>query len=150
MNQTEILAVKVSQADWQRDAMAIAEVRRRVFIEEQGVPEAMEWEGSDADCAWFIARNSTNQVVGVARLMPAGRVGRMAVLPGWRRRGIGSALLQAALALASEQGLGEATAHAQCHALPFYLGHGFRVEGEEFEEAGIPHRKIVFRIPRKA
>jgi predicted GNAT family N-acyltransferase len=146
MVQIEIPGFRVSPSDWQRDAEAIGRVRRRVFVEEQGVPEAMEWEDGDGACAWFVARDRLGEVVGVARLTPEGRVGRMAVLPAWRRRGVGSALLRAALAMAAQRGFRQVSAHAQCQALPFYVRHGFEPEGVEFEEAGIPHRRVVFRF----
>jgi predicted GNAT family N-acyltransferase len=36
--------------------------------------------------------------------------------------------------------------NAQTHALGFYRGHGFVEEGEEFMEAGIPHRTMRRRL----
>lgn len=87
----------VSAAAWPADAVAIARVRRAVFIEEQAVPEALEWEELDRDCAWFVARLAGGEVIGTARLTPDGRIGRMAVLPSWRGGGVGTALLGAAL-----------------------------------------------------
>ncbi len=135
-------AFAVRSAHWSVDAPAIAEVRRRVFIVEQGVPEALEWEAIDPDCAWFVAEVSGVSVIGIARLRADGRIGRMAVLPSWRRRGVGSALLAAALAEARTRGLAGVHLAAQTHAVPFYARCGFRVQGPEFLEAGIPHRRM--------
>ena len=59
--------LEVIPASWSRDAEAIAAIRRRVFIEEQGVPEALEWEARDGGCDWFVARVG-DAVVGIARL----------------------------------------------------------------------------------
>ncbi|NWG87816.1 MAG: GNAT family N-acetyltransferase [Hydrogenophilaceae bacterium] len=141
MIQVEI-GFQVLEADWSRDESAIALVRRQVFIEEQAVPEAMEWETQDPACDWFVAKDGGGAIVGIARLTPDARIGRMAVLPGWRRRGVGTALLQAALAKARQKGLPQVSLHAQVHALLFYGRFGFQARGPEFEEAGIPHREM--------
>lgn len=142
-------AFSVRAADWAVDESAIARVRRRVFIEEQGVPESLEWAPIDAGCAWFVAIVNDGEVVGIVRLLEDGRVGRMAVLPAWRRRGIGGALLNAVLALARGRGLGGVYLSAQSLAVPFYLRHGFQAEGDEYQDAGIPHRtmRLNWRIP---
>lgn len=142
MIQAEI-GFQVTEADWPGDEPAIARVRRQVFIEEQAVPEAMEWEARDADCAWFVARAAEGEVVGIARLTSDARIGRMAVLPAWRRRGVGSALLAATLVKARQGGLRQVGLHAQVHAMPFYARAGFQAHGPEFDEAGIPHREMV-------
>jgi predicted GNAT family N-acyltransferase len=132
---------------WPEDAPAIAGVRRAVFIDEQGVPEAMEWEALDAECDWFLAAADSGAVA-VARLTPAGRIGRMAVLAPWRGLGIGSALLALALQRAVERGLARVELHAQSHALGFYARFGFTAEGPEFDAAGIPHRHMILNISK--
>lgn len=136
----------VRAAHWPDDAAAIADVRRRVFIVEQGVPEALEWEAIDAQCAWFVAEADVGDIVGVARLQADGRIGRMAVLPEWRRRGLGAALLAAALVEARARGLSGAHLAAQTHAVPFYARFGFRAEGPVFLDAGIPHRYMRIEL----
>ena len=136
----------VSEADWPRDEAGIARVRRRVFIEEQAVPEAMEWEARDAQCDWFIAQDAAGAIVGIARLTPDERIGRMAALPAWRRRGVGAALLRAALAKARQRGLRRVGLHAQVQAMPFYARFGFQARGPVFDEAGIPHREMILDL----
>ncbi|MCU0841918.1 MAG: GNAT family N-acetyltransferase [Thiobacillaceae bacterium] len=145
MSETENPAFLVGHADWLADGAAIARVREAVFIREQGVPEALEWETIDALCEWFAAWLDGG-IVGIARLAPDHRIGRMAVLPEWRGRGIGSALLEAVLDRAEEKGLRQVTLHAQSHAVPFYGRFGFRPVGDEFLEADIPHRLMTRKI----
>lgn len=136
-------AFSVRPADWADDENAIARVRRTVFIQEQGVPEAMEWEVRDPACRWFVATDLQGQVIGIARLTPEGRVGRMAVLPPWRRSGVGGALLQASLAAARARGQVRVELSAQIHAAPFYARFGFVGVGAEYLDAGIPHRTMI-------
>jgi predicted GNAT family N-acyltransferase len=79
------------------------------------------------------------EAIGTGRLMPDGRIGRMAVLAPWRGKGVGAAILEALMAEARRRGFREAHLHAQSHARDFYARHGFAVEGEEYLEAGIAH-----------
>jgi predicted GNAT family N-acyltransferase len=66
----------------------------------------------------------------------------MAVLESWRGRGVGSALLEALLRLARDRDIRRVRLNAQSRSVAFYRGHGFVAEGEEFIEAGIPHRSM--------
>jgi predicted GNAT family N-acyltransferase len=128
---------------WSDAQGQLAAVRRAVFIEEQGVAETLEWDGLDAESVHALAQDPTGAPVGTARLLPDGRIGRMAVLPLWRGKGVGSALLATLLAEAQRRGLSLVRLHAQVHAAPFYERFGFVREGEVFMEAGIPHVGMV-------
>jgi predicted GNAT family N-acyltransferase len=66
----------------------------------------------------------------------------MAVLKTWRQRGVGGLLLTTLIQRAKEAGHREVLLAAQVHAVPFYERYGFRCEGPEFDEAGIPHRNM--------
>ena len=118
----------------------IKTVREKVFIQEQHVPEELEWDEHDAKAIHVVAIDTHNQVIGTARLLADGHIGRMAVLTAWRKTGIGSAMLQKLLSIAKERGLSKVFLHAQTSAIGFYENHGFRSLGEEFMDAGIPHR----------
>jgi len=130
---------EVRRADWARDEEALRLVRYTVFVVEQKVPESLEWDGIDAGCEHAIAWSAEGHPVGCGRLLPDGHVGRMAVLREWRGRGVGGAILQRLTALAAERGHAKAMLNAQSHAIPFYERHGYRVVGDPFDEAGIPH-----------
>ncbi len=139
-------AFLVRPARWQADEAAIARIRRTVFIAEQGVPDALEWAAWDGDCTWFVAEDRAGTLIGIGRLTPGGRVGRMAVLPEWRGRGVGSALLAAALSEARGRGQRRVELSAQSRAVPFYERHGFRAIGDEYLDAGIPHRTMTLEL----
>jgi predicted GNAT family N-acyltransferase len=140
---TEPAGFSVHRADWSRDREALRSVRQRVFVEEQSVPVELEWDGEDEGAIHLLAVDGHGQAIGTARLLPSGQIGRMAVLAEWRRRRVGSALLQAALAIAREPGRPTPFLNAQTAVLDFYHHHGFVPEGGEFMEAGIPHRHMV-------
>lgn len=133
----------VEVCDWANpsDREALLGVREDVFIVEQRVPLDLDRDDDDPRCTHVLARTLEGTAVGTGRLAPDGQIGRMAVLCDWRGRGrgVGTVLLHALIDLARTRQLGAVTLHAQRDAVPFYLHHGFEEEGDEFEEAGIPH-----------
>jgi len=129
----------ILETGWTHDAGRLSAIRRAVFIDEQGVPEALEWDADDADAKHLLAVLADGTPIGCARLLPDGHIGRMAVLPAWRGRGVGRALLAAAIRLARAQGHATIRLSAQTHAAKFYADAGFVAEGDPYEEAGIPH-----------
>jgi predicted GNAT family N-acyltransferase len=133
---------RIRRADWERDAPALQAIRRQVFVREQQVPEALEWDGLDTEAVHVIAEGADGEPLGTARLLPSGQIGRMAVLAAHRRQGIGRALLLELVRSAGADALPDLFLNAQTHALPFYARLGFAPEGEAFDEAGIPHRRM--------
>lgn len=132
----------IDLAHWPEEQPALRQVRETVFVAEQGVPIELEWDAGDTRAVHLLARDEDGQPVGTGRLLPDGHIGRMAVLKGWRGQGIGSALLNALVDLARQQGLNSVRLNAQCSALGFYRRHGFVAVGEVFDDAGIPHQHM--------
>jgi predicted GNAT family N-acyltransferase len=126
-------------SDWSSDRQRLSRIRRAVFIEEQRVPEELEWDDDDAGGIHLLAVDGADTPIGCARLLPDGHIGRMAVLRAWRGKGVGRALLQHALETARAAGQTTVRLSAQTHAVAFYVRHGFIAEGDEYLEAGIPH-----------
>jgi len=139
-------AFRLSETDWARDAKRLGAVRRAVFIDEQGVPEALEWDAHDAEALHLLATTADGLPIGCARLLPDGHIGRMAVLPAWRGQGVGRGLLAAILDAARSRGHAEVALSAQTHAAAFYARSGFIAVGTEYEEAGIPHVAMRKRL----
>jgi predicted GNAT family N-acyltransferase len=133
--------VKIRIADWQKDKDELTGIRQQVFIEEQQVPEDMEWDEYDDTSTHFLA-TLKDKTIATARLKPDGQIGRMAVLTEFRNQGIGSKLLQFILQDAGRKDFKKIYLHAQLTAIPFYEKYGFTAHGEVFYEADIPHRKM--------
>ena len=127
---------------WPDSKAGLGMVRRVVFIEEQQVPEALEYDGLDEACQHVLVTDAENRPVGCGRLKADGHIGRMAVLKGCRGQGIGSAMLVALLEVARVQRCAEVYLHAQVSAIPFYEKHGFCVSSEVFMDACIPHKTM--------
>lgn len=125
----------------------IKAVRERVFIQEQHVPEALEWDGLDDEAIHVVAQDNHAQVIGTARLLQDGHIGRMAVFPEWRHQGVGSAMLRELILIARQWQLPRVFLHAQTSAIGFYERHGFHTQGEEFMDAGILHRYMERPLP---
>ena len=137
----------VRSANWSEDQPAIFAVRQQVFVVEQDVPPALEWDGLDEDCLHAVAEDSAGNVVGTGRVYideGNAKIGRMAVLKEHRGGGIGALLLEQLLVDAQHAQARKIYLHAQSYVIDFYARHGFAAEGPEFDEAGIPHRVMVW------
>ncbi len=140
------MSVDVRQVPWELCAPQLLEIRTRVFCEEQSCPPELERDGRDSGAIHVLATRD-GQPIGTGRLLlPEGKVTRMAVLPAYRGRGIGTRILKLLLEIARHRGLAEVFLHSQQQAIPFYLFQGFTKEGDPFEEAGMPHHRMVRRI----
>ena len=136
----------IDLVNWQDASTQLSAIRSRVFIDEQGVPAELEWDGLDASAMHAKATSLTGEAIGTARLLPGGQIGRMAVLRRWRGIGIGTAMLQCLIAHAAEKE--RLFLNAQTSAESFYRRNDFETEGEIFMEAGIPHIRMRYR-PRR-
>lgn len=132
----------VVETTWQKDRQVLTRLRHLVFVQEQQVPEGLEWDGLDEAAAHLVAWDLGGEAIGCARLLSDYKLGRMAVLPQYRGQGVGAALLQAGLEYAIEARWPQVTISAQTHAIGFYLKAGFVLTGEEYMDAGIPHRDM--------
>ena len=124
---------------WQARQVMLRAIRTRVFIEEQGVPQELEWDGLDEHAYHVMALAADGSPIGTGRLLQDGHIGRVAVLKEWRGKGVGRALLDLLLVVANKMGNEEVKLNAQVRVLDFYVRHGFAAHGKEFMEAGIPH-----------
>jgi len=134
---------RVRIADWAVDEARVKAIRHEVFVVEQHVPAAIEWDGIDAVCRHAVADDLAGNAIGCGRLLPDGHIGRMAVRREWRNQGVGAALLERLILLARELGHARVVLNAQTHALPFYARFGFAPCGPAYEEAGIAHQTMA-------
>lgn len=139
-------AFTVVDADYRRDLASLRAVREPVFVHEQRVPIELEWDGLDPLSEHVLALDAAGLAVGTGRLTPARKIGRMAVLPDWRGRGVGAALLVRLVERARRLGYDEVALHAQVDAIGFYARHGFVAYGDRFQEAGIEHQSMRLRL----
>lgn len=129
-----------------RDIALCLQLRRVVFIEEQGVSEADERDTLDGVAIHLLAELN-GRAVGSARLLvmkDIGKIGRVCVLREGRGAGIGAALIRAAVErFRSEAGVIKVKLGAQVHAQAFYERLGFAAIGDVYQDAGIAHRDML-------
>jgi len=116
-------------------------IREKVFIEEQGVPEKDEHDGTDGACIHLVAYDN-DQPISTGRIMVTRDdfiIGRVATLKSHRGQGVGTGVMQALIDACVSMGGERQILHAQLTAVPFYEKLNFTPYGEEFYDAGIPH-----------
>ena len=164
-----MMILRVRRVSSQKEMAKALAIRMRVFVREQGVPEEIELDRDDRRAIHFLAF-AGSRAAGTARVVlhhNSAKIGRMAVLKSYRGRGIGKKLLQRAIAMARRTEVPEQRSevrgqksdiknkkplhrgartiylHAQVPVIGFYESMGFRCVGPIFDEAGIPHRKMI-------
>lgn len=121
------------------------DIRFEVFVAEQDVPEDLELDGRDDEATHFLA-HADGEPVGTARLRDydegVAKVERVAVREEHRREGWGERIMAAVESSAREAGFERVHLAAQVPVVGFYERLGYEAVGEEFMDAGIPHRSM--------
>lgn len=131
-----------------RDLETCRRLRREVFIGEQGVSEAEEWDGRDADALHLLGW-ADGQPVATARIFidgDSGKIGRVCVLRTARGTGAGAAIMGKALDVLRARGVKTAKLSSQTSAIGFYDRLGFTAYGPEYLDANIPHRDMMLEL----
>ena len=144
MNKLRIEIVKYTEK-----IKSIQAIRTKVFQEEQKVAAELEFDGLDETATHLLAYLES-QPVGTARIrkinQQTAKIERLAVLPKARRKGIGKQLMEKALEIIARQKYQVVIVHAQEYIKPLYQQLGFEQIGNTFEEANIPHVKMMKKI----
>jgi predicted GNAT family N-acyltransferase len=129
-------------ANWSIDNETIQAIRTEVFIQEQSVPVALEWDGLDDQATHLLVFTYNHKAVATLRLLDDGHIGRVAVLKPFRRLGIATAMMQTALKILQQRHISNISLDSQQEVIPFYQKLGFQTIGSVFMDAGIPHIKM--------
>lgn len=141
----------ITSTSWQLHHADLIKIRTEVFMQEQHVSAADEWDGLDEQAIHFLALSTYGEAIGCARLLtetahdnsaknPLYHIGRVAILKSFRNQGIGHQLMQTLIAYCKKTAPGNSIyLHAQTERRHFYETLGFIAEGDEFMDAGIPH-----------
>ena len=125
------------------------EVRRQVFVDEQGVSEDIELDGRDEEALHMVVKEE-EKVIGTARVLfltnSQAKIERMAILRPFRRKGIGGKIISFLSEELKDRQVKQVLLHAQCSASAFYKTCGFEETGSPFWEAGIRHIKMQRRL----
>ena len=118
-----------------------AAIRRAVFVREQGIRECDEFDDKETLSQHLVVYDG-DRAVAAGRLTLSGttaRLGRIAVLPEARKKGMGDLVVKLLMFRAVNQGAQRLEILAQTHAAGFYRRYGFTAEGEETMADGLPH-----------
>lgn len=123
-------------------------IRHHVFVEEQGIDESAEFDGTDADAIHFVGYVDGSPLV-TARttvVKDGVHIQRVATEKAARNNGYAKQLLEYILADPMFQDAPKFYLGAQASAIGFYETLGFRQSGEPFMEVGIKHVSMDKRI----
>ncbi len=139
-----IMGIVVNRATSDKEKDICISIRRKVFIQEQRINEKIEMDDSKFETTSFIALLNDNYV-GTARCRNTEigvKLERFAVLKSHRGLGVGKSLLMFMIKYLQKEK--HIYLHAQKDVIEFYSKFGFCSMGEMFNEAEIPHQKMVY------
>ena len=132
----------------QTDKKKAFEIRNLVFCVEQKVSKKIEFDGLDQFCDHYLAK--INELpIGTARVREQSsgtfKIERMAVLKGYRKKGVGKAIIKKILKhYLNLNNINKLILNSQIEAKDFYKKFGFVEVGKEFVEANIKHQKMIY------
>ncbi len=138
-----MLHVKLAQTEQEKELAF--DIRKKVFVEEQGIPLHLEIDEFDQTATHFVVLEN-DEPIAAARIRETesnvGKVERVCVLSAHRRKHLGFLLMNALEEHAKQNGWKKLKLNAQTSAIPFYEKLAFQVNSPEFTDAGIPHRAM--------
>lgn len=142
-------APKITVVQTPSELKVVHALRREVFVEEQNVPESLEYDGLDDVCVHFLA-TVNDEAVGTGRYRPladgAIKFERICTKARVRGTGAGKALMATMVAHARKHApTAKLVMNSQTSAMGFYEKLGWCREGDEFFEAGISHYRLTYR-----
>lgn len=142
------MTLNIRMGTWAEMQNAAKPIRTQVFIQEQHIAEADEWDAQDAVSQHFVVYEDEHAIA-TARLLPSHSIGRVAVLASYRGQGIGKLLMLEIIQQAQKQQRPLLQLSSQVHAIAFYQNLGFQVCGEEYLDCGIPHIDMRMSLATK-
>ena len=133
---------RVQSGHWDKLEQDAKFIRKQVFIIEQNIPEEEEWDDQDMISDHFVVYDQ-DQPIATARLLQNNSVGRVAVLKAYRGQGIGRMIMLEIIRQAHQQDRKFLHLSSQVHAISFYEKLGFSIQGDAYDECGIPHIKMI-------
>ncbi len=122
------------------------EIRKKVFVVEQNVPPELEWDEMDKMATHFLLYLDKIPI-GTARVFKKESdwyIGRMAILKEYRGKGYGKIIMEYIMDFLNAMNPEKIIIHAQTTVLGFYRKFRFNEIGDEFLDAGIKHREMIY------
>ena len=136
---------QVKHGRWDQLQQDAKLIRTQVFICEQGITEADEWDDQDVISQHFVIYDQ-DQPIATARLLQNHSVGRVAVVKAYRGQGLGQMIMLEIISYAQKQRRSVLTLSSQVHAISFYEKLGFTVQGNPYDECGISHIEMTMNL----
>jgi YbgC/YbaW family acyl-CoA thioester hydrolase len=142
--------VDLKTGTWDELKDGAAALRTEVFVEEQEIPQELEWDEHDTKALHALVLNKLGQAVATGRLLQPqpklAQIGRMAVSKPLRGGNLGRMVINALIDAARQRGDHDVILHAQCSAEGFYRRLGFKAHGDVFQDAGIDHIEMTLKL----
>lgn len=137
---------KFKQVTWQFASPEILKIRQKVFVIEQRFDKEVICDQYDNDCYHILVRDKSDKAVGCGRLIPDGRISKIAVLIGFRGKGLGTNILTHLISIAKKKNIPNLTLNAETELVHFYDQQKFHIDGPVYMKQGIPFRRMTKKL----
>jgi len=131
---------------WLAAAADIMEIRKKVFVVEQRFDKEVLCDQFDHNCYHVLVRDRRGECVGCGRLIPDGRIGKIAVLINHRGNGIGSGILRKLIKIAQRKQIANLALNAETELTAFYDQQKFHADGPVYMKQGVPYQRMIKRL----
>ena len=142
----EPLTILIRTAETEEDYRAVYDLRSQIFRIEQRLAD-LPMTDPDEQRSLTLMAELDGYLIGTGRLSPPG--GQRLAYLSWiathreyRKRGVGSAIVEGLVAAADEAEYPMTLLSAQTHAIHFYREFGYKPFGNVFTVRGIPHQSM--------
>lgn len=137
--------IEVEKVQSPEDLEKVFEIRRHVFVIEQNCPPELEWENEDVSIHFISKYNNIPAGACRWRKTELGfKLKRFAVLREFRGKGIAQKMIKTVLK-DLPQDAEYIYLNAQVSAVKLYEKFNFIAQGDQFDEAGIQHYKMLLK-----
>ncbi|MET1253752.1 GNAT family N-acetyltransferase [Aliikangiella maris] len=140
------IAFKFQRVSWQSAANDIMEIRKKVFVIEQRFPKEVVCDQFDNSSYHLLVTDAEDTPVGCGRLIPNGRVGKIAVLINHRGHGVGTQILNHLINIAQENNIQNLTLNAETDLVHFYDQQQFHIDGPVYMKKGVPFHRMTKKL----
>lgn len=147
------MTFKIENVDWSRSKNRLKQLRKKVFVLEWRLPEETEFDDADPSASHILISTTKNKPVATARLTADGIIGRLAILPRYRKQALYQQLYVELLKQAQQRHVDKVQVHCELHTVEHHTALGFTPCGQVFMEAGIPRQPMEcptsrFKMPQ--
>ena len=140
------MTLTIQNVDWNKAKHKLSKLRERVFVCEWRIPKEYEFDQQDDSALHVLVLDEALEEIATGRLTKEGEIGRIAVVPPYRKPEVYGKLFSALIEKAKMLGLAEVSVQCELEGVELYRQQGMKPVGSVYMDAGIPRQKMTCSV----